>query len=267
MRTRSMLVTGVAAVLLAAGSTHAQAPAQPQAPDPVVRAGGNIRATNVPDGPTPRLPDGKPDMSGVWLGGFNYGNIAAGLKPGETFEVLPEARKKMAARMAREDPGTNCLPLTPPRGANYPWRMVVTSTHVFFHYEYYHTRQVVLGRKHPPLEELDPTWLGHSIGWWEGDTLVVDTIGFNDKGWLDSRGHPVSEKLHLVERYTRSNLGTMDMEFTIDDPGSYAKPFTVRRTARLMPGEELREYICAENNQDVPHIQGPADTRSGGGAN
>jgi hypothetical protein len=246
-------------------SVHAQAPQRPQGNQPVVRAGGNIRATNVPDGPTPRLADGKPDMSGVWLGGVSYGNITSALRPGDTIELLPEARTKMRARMAREDPGTNCLPLTIPRGTPYPWRMVVTPTHVFFLHEMYHYRQAFLGLKaHPPLEELDPTWYGHSIGRWEGDTLVIDTIGFNDKGWLDSRGHPVSEKLHVIERYTRTNMGTMAMEFTIDDPGSYAKPFTVRATARLMVGDELREYVCAENNQDVPHIEGPADTRTGG---
>jgi hypothetical protein len=171
----------------------------------------------------------------------------------------------MSARMANEDPGTNCLPLTIPRGTPYPWRMVVTPTHVFFLHEMYHYRQAFLdGRPHPPIEELDPTWYGHSIGRWEGDTLVIDTVGFNDKGWLDSRGHPVSERLHVVERYTRTNMGTMAMEVTIDDPGSYTKPFTVRSTARLMPGDELREYVCSENNQDVPHIVGPADTRSGG---
>jgi hypothetical protein len=243
----------------------AQAPSRPQAPAPVVRAGGNIRATNAPDGPVPRLADGKPDMTGVWLGGSPYGNIAGALRPGQTMTLLPEARKIQAARMAREDPGANCLPLTIPRGTPYPWRMVVTPTHAFFLHEMYHYRQAFLdGRKHPPLEEIDPSWYGHSIGWWEGDTLVVDTIGFNDKGWLDSRGHPVTEKLHTIERYTRTNLGTMSIEVTIDDPGAYAKPFTIGVTARLMPGDELREYVCAENNQDVPFIEGPADTRSGG---
>jgi len=231
----------------------------------VVRLGGNIR-TKAPDGPVPRLANGKPDMTGVWLGGAPYGNLATVLKKGETMTLLPQAQRIMSARRANQDPGTNCLPLTVPRGTPYPWRMVVTPTHTFFLYEMYDYRQVFMdGRKHPPADELDPTWKGHSIGWWEGDTLVVDTVGFNDKGWFDSRGHPVSERLHTIERYTRTNLGTMSMDVTIDDPGAYAKPFTVAFEAHLMPNDELREYICAENNQDVAHIVGPADTNQPGG--
>jgi hypothetical protein len=104
------------------------------------------------------------------------------------------------------------------------------------------------GRKHPA--ELDPTWYGHSIGWWERDTLVVDTVGFNDKFWFDRRGHPHTEQLHTVERYTRTDLGHMEIKVTIDDPGAYSKPFTLTFNARLSnPGDELMEYICQENNQ------------------
>ena len=120
-------------------------------------------------------------------------------------------------------------------------------------------RQIFMdGRAHPP--DPDPTWYGHSIGRWDGDTLVVDTVGFNDKFWFDFRGHPHTERLRTVERYTRKDTNTLINEITIDDPGAYSTPFTVTFTARLRPGDELTEYICQENNQDVPHLQGPTTT-------
>jgi hypothetical protein len=229
------------------------------APPPVTRLGGNIRA-NPPSGPVPRLADGKPDMSGVWLGGAPVVDVSTALPPGQAIPILPATRARMQAQLAKDDPQANCLPLPPARATPYAWRMVVTPTHVFFLYEMYNYRQVFMdGRPHPP--DLDPTWYGHSIGRWQGDTLVVDTIGYNDKTWFDNRGHPHSEKLHTVERYTRTSLGTMAGEITIDDPGAYARPFTLPFTARLMPNEKLLEYVCQENNQDVPHLIGPADNR------
>ena len=104
------------------------------------------------------------------------------------------------------------------------------------------------GRKHP--EDPDPTWFGHSIGWWEGDTLVIDTVGFNDKFWMDRRGHPHTEQLHIIERWTRTDLGHMENKVTFDDPGAYSKPFTLTFQARLAPaGDDIMENICVENNQ------------------
>ena len=111
--------------------------------------------------------------------------------------------------------------------------------HIFILYEgnIHSFRQIFMdGRKHP--DDPDPTWYGHSIGHWEKDTLVVDTVGFNDKFWFDYLGHPHTEKLHTIERYTRTDLGNMTIEVTIDDPGAYAKPFTTTGTARLQPGSE-----------------------------
>ena len=107
-------------------------------------------------------------------------------------------------------------------------------------------------------EDPDPTWYGHSIGHWEKDTLVIDTVGFNDKFWFDYLGHPHTEKLHTIERYTRTDLGNIRIEVTIEDPATYTKPFTTVGRARLMPGDELIEYICQENNQDIGHYSGPA---------
>ena len=212
-----------------------------------------------PKGPAPRLPDGKPDLSGVWSGGGPVGDLAAGLAKGETIPILPEALKIMEARESKDDPEANCLPTGIPRIAPYPWRIVRTPTHLFFLFEgnIHSYRQIFMdGRKHP--DDPDPTWYGHSIGRWEGDTLVVDTVGFNDKFWFDFRGHPHTEKLHTIERYTRIDLGQLENKVTIDDPGAYSKPFTLTFTARLRPNEELMEYICQENNQDVHHLRGKA---------
>jgi hypothetical protein len=112
------------------------------------------------------------------------------------------------------------------------------------------------GRAHP--DDLEPTWYGHSVGHWEGDTLVIETVGFNDKFWFDFQGHPHTTQLRTVERYTRTSMGKLENVTTVYDPGAYAKPFTIKFTATLRPGWELMEYICNENNQDVEHIRGKA---------
>ena len=208
-----------------------------------------------------KLPDGTPDFGGVWQGGGAVGDIAEGLAKGQTIPILPAAEKILKARQSKDDPEANCLPTGVPRQAPYPWRIVQTPTHIFFLFEAnIHTyRQIFMdGRKHPV--DPDPTWYGHSIGHWEGATLVVDTVGYNDKFWFDFRGHPHTEKLHTVERYTRTDAATLKNDITIDDPGAYSRPFKVTFTAKLRPGDELIEYICQENNQDLPHIAGsPAE--------
>jgi hypothetical protein len=124
-------------------------------------------------------------------------------------------------------------------------------------FEYDHSVQHIYtdGRKHP--EDLTPTYMGHSIGHWEGDTLVVDTVGFNDRGTVGGVPHPRSEKLHVTERYRRPDFGHLEIEFTIDDPGTYAKRWKIHNTWDLAPkGEEVLEYICAENNKDLQHLVG-----------
>jgi hypothetical protein len=210
-------------------------------------------------GPVPRLADGHPDFSGVWQGGGPVGDLAQGLAKGETIPILPAAQALMDKRDSRNDPEANCLPTGIPRIAPYPWRIVQTPTHIFFLFEgnIHSFRQIFMNAKHP--EDPDPTWYGHSIGSWDGDTLVVDTIGFNDKFWFDFKGHPHTEQLHTIERYTRTDLGTLQNKVTIIDPGAYSKPFTVTFDARLRPHEELMEYICQENQQDAQHMSGHAD--------
>jgi len=164
-----------------------------------------------------------------------------------------------------------CMPMGVPRSTPYPFRWVQditgggASAHMFqLHEGNIHSyRQIFMdGRKHPA--ELDPTWFGHSIGRWENkDTLVIDTVGFNDKFWFDYVGRPHTEKLHTTERYTRTDMANMSIEVTIDDPGTFVKPFTTVGRARIMAGTELIEYICQEDNFDLQHLSGPAQGPGG----
>ena len=216
----------------------------------------------IPDELPPRLADGSPDFSGVWTGGGPIGDIRQGLLPGEEVVLLPSAQVIMDSRLSAQDPEANCLPTGVPRIAPYPWRVVQAplqgkATHLYFLFEgnIHSFRQIFVdGREHP--DDLDPTWYGHSIGHWEGDTLVVDSVGFNEEFWFDFLGHPHTEQLRTIERYTRTSYGTLENVTTVIDPGAYEKPFTIKFEARLRPGWELMEYICNENNQDVEHLQG-----------
>lgn len=217
-------------------------------------------SASVPKGPAPRTSSGKPDLSGVWSPdrSFIY-NIETALKKGEKLPLQPWAEKLASQRMSKDDPEANCLPTGVPRMAPYPWRIVQTPTHIFFLFEgnIHSYRQIFMdGRAHP--SDPNPTWYGHSTGRWEKDSLVIDTVGFNDLFWFDFVGHPHTEQLHTVERYTRPDLGTLTEEVTITDPGAYTKPFTINAKHRLLPGDELLEYICQENQRDTQHLVGPA---------
>ncbi len=266
MRPATILALASLASVAAFAQAPTAAPAKSLTPDQATAPAGGSRnpATarrrdDTPHGPTPRLPDGHVDLSGVWSGGGPVGDLAQGLAPGETIPLLPAAKAIMDKRQSKDDPEANCLPTGIPRIAPYPWRIIQTPTHIFFLFEgnIHSYRQIFMdGRKHPA--DPDPTWYGHSIGSWDGDTLVIDTIGFNDKFWFDFRGHPHTEQLHTIERYTRKDLGTLENKVTIDDPGDYSKPFTLTFTARLRPKEELMEYICQENQQDAQHMSGTA---------
>jgi hypothetical protein len=224
----------------------------------VLTGGGVDPKSPPPTGPAPRTKDGKPDLSGVWNPDrhFIY-DIGSALKPGEVLPLQPWAAEVTKKRMSQEDPEANCLPTGVPRLPPYPLKIVQTPTVmvILFEGNIHSYRQIFLdGRSHP--KDLDPTWYGDSIGKWEGDTLVVDTVGFNDKFWFDFAGHPHTAQLHITERYRRPDLGHIEEEVTIDDPGAYTKPFTMYGHFPLDPGTEIMEYICNENNQDVKHIVG-----------
>jgi hypothetical protein len=246
----SAMVAAAVPVLLAQGGADA--------PTTVNLGGGSNWRGAVPNGPVPRLPDGTVSLEGVWQGGGPVGNLQQGLPKGETVPMLPWAKAKMAAMRPEDSTEANCLPATTPRvPSNYPWRLVQypthqKATHIFMLFEanIHSFRQIFMdGRKHPAPEELDPSWYGHSIGWWEGDTLVVDSVGFNDRGTLDGAGAPQTTQKHVIERWTRKDLGHMVNEITIDDPGAYSRPFKLTFEATLRVGDEMMEYICNENNQ------------------
>ena len=231
--------------------------------------GGRGQAPAAPSGPAPRLPNGKPDFSGVLMGGG--GVSARALKPGDAIELLPAARQLQDSRLAQDDPEAHCLPTGVPRMNPYPWRMVqsIDGKYIWILFEgnIHSYRQIFLdGRPHP--SDPDLTWYGHSTGRWEGDTLVVDTVAFNDKFWFGATGLPHTTQLHTVERFTRPDADTMLWDITIIDPGAYAKPFTVQTRARYQPGWELMEYICQENETSASggHIKGKANAPTSNGA-
>jgi hypothetical protein len=199
------------------------------------------------------MPDGKPDLSGFWS--LVPADASA---EAEQPEGLPWAEAVVKERIAndlRDMPTARCLPsgVTQTAGqgkfVQTPILLVILSEFPG------NTRQIFLdGRMHP--NKLEPTWLGHSIGRWEGDALVVDTVGFNDKSWLGVilNPYPHTEMLHVVERYRRPDLAHLELEMTVQDPGAFKKPWVVRRTATLDPTNEIMEYICNENEKDLKHL-------------
>lgn len=212
----------------------------------------------VPTGPAPRLPDGKRDFSGIWTSDNHFiTDISEALKKGDRLPIQPWALKLAKERMSKDDPEASCLPAGVPRLAPFPWNIAQTPKYVYFLFEgnIHSYRQIFMdGRKHS--RDPNPTWYGKSIGKYEGDTLVIDTIGFNDKFWFDFAGHPHTEKLHIMERYRRPDLGHLEWETTIDDPEAYTRPFTLYGHATLLTDTDLIEYVCQENNLDVGHITG-----------
>jgi len=245
----SLLIAGAAAIALL---TISSAVAQDEGGAPKAKGKGKA----VPKGPAPKLADGKPDFSGVWASDRNFiYDIADALKPGESLPMQPWALKLTKERLSKDDPEANCLPTGVPRQAPYPWRILQTPTHVFFIFEgnIHSYRQIFLNMaKHSA--DPNPTWYGESIGKYEGDTLVIDTLGFKDLFWFDFAGHPHTDKLHVVERFRRPDLGHLEWEDTIYDPGAYTKPFVMYGNSTLNTSDEIMEYICQENNKDVTHI-------------
>lgn len=218
---------------------------------------GSVRPTKAPPpgpaGPVPRLPDGKPDFSGVW-------NAQRELPGDPEPDMLPWAAaltKQRTENYSADDPEARCVPGGVPRATPYHVQMVSTPKLILILFEgNIHTfRQIFLDRAEH-LKITEPLWYGDSIGHWEGDTLVVDTIGFNDKFWFDMAGHPHTTQLHVIERYHRRDYGNMDVEVTIIDPGAYTKPWVQHRVQILTPDADILEYVCNENNQDPGHLEG-----------
>jgi hypothetical protein len=210
----------------------------------------------------PRLPDGRPDLSGVWAppGNRYVRNVAADLKPDDV-PYQPWAKALVDARAdgshGREDPAANCLAPGVPHinAAPPPWKLVQSDGFIVILFEAFNVwRQIFLdGRE--PVRDPNPSWLGYSVGRWEGDTLVVETSGFNGKAWLDQLGKPTTEALHVTERFRRRDFGHMDIQITIDDPKAYTRPWTVTLPVTLQVGTELLEFVC-ENNRDLENLPG-----------
>jgi hypothetical protein len=221
----------------------------------------------LPDGkpnlsaPAPRTPDGKPDLSGVWETSPGYtGNVARDLKNGEvSFQPWAAALyKHRQDTLSREDPQARCVLSGVPREnvVPYPFKILNTNGEIVILYEALHSyRQIFMDGRQLPKDP-NPTWMGYSIGHWEGDTLVVASSGFVNNNWLDNNGHPGTEALHLTERFHRRDFGHIDFQMTIDDPRAYTKPWTVNLKFNLNPDTELIEYVCDENEKDVSHLVG-----------
>jgi hypothetical protein len=212
--------------------------------------------------PAPQTADGKPDLSGLWTlnaGPGHLANIAAELKP-EDVEPWAEAiYKQRLGDLGRDDPWTaQCLPAGPRvilTGGNGPARIMQTPAMLAILYEDLSYRQIFLDGRELPRDP-NPSWMGYSVGHWEGDTLVVETTGFNARSWLDMGGHPHTESLHTTERFHRTSFGHIDLQVTYEDPKAYKRPWTVSFGANLAADTEMLEYVCAENEKDRSHLIG-----------
>jgi len=229
---------------------------------------------------TPRLPDGKPDFSGIWHAGnrvkctpeisrfIDCGTEIGGSKltldlgsdlPGGSLPYQPWAanlKKQRTSDFSRDDPHVRCLPDTVPRMWTLPHltKAVHSPKLLVLLYEVNATyRQIFLdGRPFPA--DMNPTWNGYSVGHWDGDTLVVETKGFRDNLWIDMNGSPMSDAAKMTERIRRPNFGTLDIALTVDDPKTYTKPFTVRLTQSLEVDTELADEFCLENEKSYERM-------------
>ncbi len=252
------------------------------------RGKGRGGAPKGPSGPVmhkpiPRTPDGKPDLSGVWQGGgvSIYGEAGAPpLHPLPPIDNHPVQRQPLvykpafdAARQAKhyttlDDPTLVCLLPGVPRiiGMPMPMEIIQTPKVVAILYESFRAwRRIPISDdlKHP--DDLTPTWMGDSVGRWEGDTLVVDTIGFNDKTWISGTGTTHTEQMHVVERYTLNDDGSLSWKATVEDPGALAKPYVTGGVLRAPIDVRVEEYECIENNPDLEHMKRAAELARGKG--
>jgi hypothetical protein len=227
----------------------------------------------TPDGkpnlsaPAPKTADGKPDLSGLWRGpgGGGYDrNIARDLSPRDIQPWAEALYQQRVRNMGKDAPRANCLPdpflyyhtVDYARIVQTPGLLAILyqgSTNSIY-------RTIFTDGRELPKDP-NPTWLGYSVGHWEGDTLVVDTAGFNDTSWLDVEGHPHTEALHITERFRRRDFGHMDLNITIDDPKAFTRPFSLKIDKTFMPDTELLETVC-ENDRSVAHMLGGTQVTS-----
>jgi hypothetical protein len=271
-------IGAVAVLLLLVPPAYAQWPRYPTPGVPRTPDGKpNLSA------PAPRTADGKPDLSGIWEN-FNsarqpvrsvndaffddrpvslineFRDIGAGVKAG--LPLRPWAAELKQQRMvenSKDNPDAHCLPLGLMQLHTHidPRRIVQTPSLVVIMYESnYGLRQIFLDGRRLPDNDPQPWWYGYSVGRWEGDTLVVETTGFRDGGWLDINGSPLTDAGKMTERFRRPSFGTLEIEITVDDPKAYTKPWTVKLTQRIMVDNEMLEFICLENEKSSRHYVG-----------
>jgi len=241
-------------LMLLAASAHAQWLKQPTPGMPRTADGKpNLAAA------APRAADGHPDLSGLWQLGTEIGyaaNITAELSPAEIQPWAAALSRKRLEDFGKDDPEiTGCMPGGPrhiTRGGLT--KVIQTSTVIIFLFEDLSYRQIFLDGRQMPKDP-NPTWMGYSIGRWDGDTLIIETSGFNDRTWLDFAGHPHSEMLRMTERFRRTTFGRMDLQVTLEDPTVYAKPLAVSAGGNFVPDTDLIEFVC-ENEKDRAHLVG-----------
>jgi len=241
---RHLLVSGLLALSPAAQTPPAQT---------TTSTGNSMGNEKAPAGPTPRAADGKVDFSGVWDPGSTFFNI--GQVPLQPW--ADAIAKERQANQGKDDPEAQCLPAGVPRISPFPQKFVQTPKLIVILDEgnVHSYRQLFLdGRAH--ATDQFPLWMGDSTAKWEGDTLVVETIGFNDKTWLNGRGTPHSEELKVIERYRRPDFGHLEVEITMEDPKTFTKPHTFKRGFILLTNWEIHEYVCNEFNVDKDHLVG-----------
>jgi hypothetical protein len=226
----------------------------------------NPGVPRTPDGkpdlsaPAPRTADGKPNLSGVWVvrNGSALFYITGDVKPEEMLPWAAALYKQREDNYRRDTDGIHCLPPGPKAGiavGGFPIKIIQTPDLVVVLYEYQTLfRQFFTDGRALP-EDPNPTWMGYSIAHWEGDTLVVDTAGYNDRTTLDLAGHPHTQALRLTERYHRRDAGHLDLQVTFDDPKAYTRSWTLPIEFDLVPDGQLIEYVC-ENERDAPHLIG-----------
>jgi hypothetical protein len=215
--------------------------------------------------PAPKTADGKPDLSGIWIAEDQtyFFDLAAGLKPEAVVETpwakaLQEQRER---NLHADDPLARCLPQGVPRvntNGMFPFKIIQAPGEVVILYEQLGLFRQIFMDGRTLAKDANPAWLGYSTGRWDGDTLVIDTAGFNGKTWLDTtKGHAASEKLHVEERFRRTTFGDLEVRATIDDPEAYEKPWTTAvQKMHLLRGTEILEFSCNENEKDQAHMPG-----------
>jgi hypothetical protein len=215
--------------------------------------------------PAPRTRDGKPDLSGMWArGGADryYNNAAADLKPEDVKPWAQALYERRLLDFGKDSMEVQCLPLGPAAVTTsfFDFKFIQTPSLIVILLEDLTYRQIHLDGRQLPKDP-NPSWMGYSVGRWDGDTLVVETNGFTERSWLDYTGHPHTEALRTTERYRRRDFGHLDVEVTFDDPGAYTKPWTVSVPMELFPDTELLEYVCRENEKFISRLPARAGSQ------